>query len=328
MKVNKIREYKRIPTITKFVLLFLFILLFIVSSIYYEISKVFIERIDTGDALVTSWSLNKTPSEEVVFQSREGNIALKGIFFPANNPSNKTLILVHGFGENKMMSGRTKKIVDYLTPRGYNILTFDLRGHGQSAGDLISFGYEEKYDILGAVDYLYERGKQGEKIGLLGFSMGAVASIEAAGQDPRIDIIIADSPIRDLKLFITNDLESLSSSLKSILKNLDAEQYYAILKFLPFKEEAITLIYRFHGVEIDQVSPMNTVKTFTKQPLLLIHGKCDRYISYTNSEKIFRLANNNKTDIWLTENADHIQSLNRYPDEYLKKLEGFLDQYM
>ncbi len=329
MKANKIRDYKRIYTITKLLLLFLFILLISISSIYYKVSRVFINRVNTDDVLQVSWLFKKIHGEEVVFKSREGNITLKGIFFPASIQSNKTLILVHGYNESKFMSGRTKKIVEYIIPRGYNVFTFDLRGHGQSEGDLISFGYNERFDVIGAIDYLNKRGKEGEKIALLGFSMGAVAAIEAAGQDPRIDVIIADSPIRDLKLFISTDLKNLSNNLDRILTNLDAEQYYSILKYLPFKEKAITLICKFYGIEIDQVSPMNTVKKSIKQPLLLIHGKCDEYISCTNSEEIFKLANNNyKTEIWITENADHIQSLNLYTDEYLEKLEVFLGQHM
>ncbi len=329
MKGNKIRDYKRVHTITKLMLLFLFILLISISLTYYKVSRVFINRVSIDDVLQVSWLFNEIHGDEVVFQSREGNITLKGLFFPAKIQSNKTLILVHGYNENRLMSGRTKKIVEYLTPRRYNVLTFDLRGHGHSEGDLISFGYNEKFDVIGAIDYLSKRGKEGEKIALLGFSMGAVAAIEAAGQDPRIDVIIADSPIRDLKLFISTDLKNLSDNLDRILTDLDAKQYYTILKYLPFKGKAIALICKFYGIEIDQVSPLNTVKKSIKQPLLLIHGKYDEYISYTNSEEIYKLAKNNcKTEIWITQNADHVQSLNLYTDEYLEKLEKFLGQHM
>ena len=227
------------------------------------------------------------------------------------------------------MSGRTKKIVEYLTPLGYNVFTFDLRGHGQSEGDIVSFGYYEKYDVMGAVNYLKNRGKVADKIALLGFSMGAIASIEAAGQDPRIDIIIADSPARDLELFISNDLKNISSNLDHILKNLDADQYYTVLKYLPFKEKAIFWAAKLYGINVSKVSPMNTVKNITKQPLLLIHGKSDRFISYTNSEEIFKLSNNKFiTEIWITDNTDHIQSLNMYPVEYLGKIKSFLSKHM
>ncbi len=50
------------------------------------------------------------------------------------------VLLVHGFGEH---SGRYGPVVAALTSRGFNVLAFDLRGHGQSEGQR---GYIAHYD--------------------------------------------------------------------------------------------------------------------------------------------------------------------------------------
>ena len=60
-------------------------------------------------------------------------------------------------------------IASWLVKHGYNVLMFDIRGHGESEGSKISGGYYEKRDLLGAVEYVKGRGF--ERIGVLGFSM-------------------------------------------------------------------------------------------------------------------------------------------------------------
>lgn len=265
--------------------------------------------------------------EEVAFKSREDNLVLQGVFFSSKPLSNKTIILVHGFDENRLMDGRAEMLVKYFTSRGYNIFTFDLRGQGKSEGEKISFGYYEKYDVSSAIDYLKEHGKVGEKIVLLGFSMGAVTVIETAGIDERVDALIADSAFCDLKLFISNDLNNLLKDVECVSNYLgDLPNSYSI-NYIPYKNKIITMIARLNGLSIDKISPIRTVKNISKKPIFLIHGKQDQVIPYMNSVEIFKLLKNNSNALlWLTEKAGHIESLNVYSDEYLKKIKMFLDK--
>ncbi|HEX6506540.1 MAG TPA: alpha/beta fold hydrolase, partial [Chloroflexota bacterium] len=46
-------------------------------------------------------------------------------------PARAVVAIVHGLGEH---SGRYSTVIDALTPRGYIISSFDLRGHGRSPG--------------------------------------------------------------------------------------------------------------------------------------------------------------------------------------------------
>lgn len=265
--------------------------------------------------------------EEVEFKSQKDNTTLKGVFFFSNPPGNKTIIIVHGYNQNRMLGGSTNIIAEYFIPLGYNILAFDLRGGGRSGGNLITFGYYEKYDVMGAIDYLKQRGKEGEKIVLLGFSMGAVTAIETAGKDIRVDAVIADSPFRDLKLFFTKDLAGLSNDLSAVSDNLGHIPYLQILRYMPFKYKIAYITTRLCGIEINKVSPMNTAKHLSQKPIFLIHGKNDRIIPYANSEEIFQsIKNNPYAELWLTEKAGHLESLDMYTDEYLKNIRTFLDK--
>ncbi|MGC9344435.1 MAG: alpha/beta hydrolase, partial [Bacteroidales bacterium] len=56
--------------------------------------------------------------------------------------SKKTILLVHGLGEN---SGRYAHWAKLFTSRGFNFIGFDLRGHGKSSGIR---GHANSLDIL------------------------------------------------------------------------------------------------------------------------------------------------------------------------------------
>lgn len=328
MKANTNTYYKHTKIILIFLLSILLISVVTMSFTYYKLSNSLIHR-EKEKQIKVSLNPKEFSREEVTFKSKKDNFTLRGTFFDAKTPSNKTLIFVHGFDENRRMSGRTKILVKYLIPRGYNVLAFDLRGQGESEGDLISFGCNEKYDVLGAIDYLKQREKVGEKIGLLGFSMGAVASIEATGEDPRVDALIADSAFRDLKLYIMDDINALPNNLNTLSNNLGDLSDWSILRHFPFKNKILILLSKIYGVNINEASPINTVTHIATKPIFLIHSKNDKVIPYTNSEAIFNLIkNNSNSKFWFTEKACHVGSLKMYSQEYLKRIKDFLDKNM
>ena len=49
---------------------------------------------------------------------------------------------------------RELELARYLVDRGYNILVFDFRGHGQSGGNFISYGIRERFDVLAAISWI------------------------------------------------------------------------------------------------------------------------------------------------------------------------------
>jgi uncharacterized protein len=72
-------------------------------------------------------------------------------------------------------------------------LLFDARGHGESAGRAMDFGWYGESDASGAVDFLtQQRDVSAGRIGLLGMSMGGEQAIGAAGVDERISAVVAE----------------------------------------------------------------------------------------------------------------------------------------
>ncbi|WP_338554226.1 alpha/beta hydrolase [Paenibacillus sp. KS-LC4] len=265
-----------------------------------------------------SYELNvdKTPYEEVEFPSLKNDNTIRGSFFPANSlsgeASNKTIIVVHGYTSNRLVKGRTPKLVEHFVPKGYNVLAFDLSSQGNSDGDLITLGFNEKYDLLGAVSYLKARGHTGDRIGVIGFSMGAATSLLAASESDDIEAVIADSPFRNAGLFLREGLP-----------------FFSGLPAFPFSYTSTWLANWAYGVDLDSISPMDTVKKLQKKPVMLIHGTGDQQISYKNTEAIYEsLKENPSAEVWYPQNTEHIDAINHYPTEYFQRVDRFMDEYV
>ena len=132
--------------------------------------------------------------ETVRFMSRRGDVMLDG-WYMAGRGGMPAVVLVHGIGSNRT-GGDMTELACLLNDRGYGVLMFDLRGHGESGEGLMSGGWHERMDVLGAIDYLLGRGVPADRIGLLGFSLGAATCALAAAEEPRVRAIVLDWPVR------------------------------------------------------------------------------------------------------------------------------------
>ncbi len=97
------------------------------------------------------------------------------------------IIIAHGFFNSKQAI-LFKQLGEALNNE-YDVIIFDFRGHGQSAG-LYTWMAKEHLDLLAVIEFA---GKDYEKIGVIGFSLGAATSIIAAAKTKLINSIIAVS---------------------------------------------------------------------------------------------------------------------------------------
>jgi pimeloyl-ACP methyl ester carboxylesterase len=76
--------------------------------------------------------------------------------------------------------------------KGYGVLAWDFRAHGDSGGDMSTLGYYEQLDAEAALDYaLAQEGV--EHVGAWGGSMGAATVILTAAKRVEIEAVVADS---------------------------------------------------------------------------------------------------------------------------------------
>jgi dipeptidyl aminopeptidase/acylaminoacyl peptidase len=151
--------------------------------------------------------------EEIQFPARDG-LRLSGWFIPAANrgsgETSGSLIIVHGWPWNRLgtladdvmsdLPGSSPvnllELAHGLHHLNYDVLMFDLRNHGRSASAIpVSFGMNEANDLLGALDYLEGRDDiDSDKIGVVGFSMGANTLLYALPQTDIVRAAVAVQP--------------------------------------------------------------------------------------------------------------------------------------
>lgn len=253
--------------------------------------------------------------EDVLFHNMVDQTTLEGWWIPAQDElfkkknSKDTIIFAHGFGGSRSaMPSNTLKLAKRLAYEGYNVLMFDFRNSGSSGGKFTTIGYYEKYDLLSAIEYA--KSKDSSNIGLLGWSMGASASILAASESVDVKAVIADSPFSDFHTYIEEQFS-----------------YWTKLpdKLSPFVVSTAETVV---GLDYEKVSPALASKKLQENEiaLFLIHGKKDNAISYQNSLDIQQI--NSDASIWLTEDAGHIRSYKKEKEQYEDRIIQFFNTYL
>jgi pimeloyl-ACP methyl ester carboxylesterase len=215
--------------------------------------------------------------------------------------------MIHGAnGDRADLGIKMLDIARKMVEAGYNILTFDLRGHGQSEGKHMSLGYYEQRDLLGAIDYVKQRGMN--KIGIIGFSMGAATVLMTAANCKEIDAIVADSSFAYLA-----DIVEPQFSRRSRLPKF-------LIPLILFAAKKI------HGVDLSMPKPIDAVKQFTTPPILIIHGGQDNTVPVEHASILARACGNPNTRLWIVPEAEHVGSYRARPKEYISQVSSFFDQ--
>jgi uncharacterized protein len=253
------------------------------------------------------WGTDEPPeglAEEVSFISAEDSIRISGWFFKApSNARAPAVLLCHG-----IWTGRRECLPLALRFRaaGYNVLCFDFRAHGLSDGRFTSVGHHETNDVLGAVAYLKQRPEvDATRIGVVGFSMGAAAAIQAAAKTDDIAALVADS---------------------SYATFLDAARYSFRLvtrvPHFPIAPIAVTWAKWIVHVDASQLRPVDVIGRIAPRPVLIAHGELDEIVPVRHAHTLFKAANEPK-ELWIAPDAHHVGARDMDPDGYFEKLGGF-----
>lgn len=188
---------------------------------------------------------------------------------------------------------------------GRNALLVDQRGIGESEGNIITFGINERKDCLKWVDFMIEHFGQNVKIIICGISMGASTVLMAAGEELPSNVIgvLADCGYNSAKEIIKSVIEKLG-----LPKNLA----------YPF----VKLGARIYGhFNLEETTPEEALKK-CKIPVIFFHGDTDDFVPCEMSEKNYDACVSKKKLVKI-KGAGHGLSYIIDPDLYLNSLKEF-----
>jgi len=217
-----------------------------------------------------------TPIKKISFTNSR-NISLVGSFFDA--ASDRGVVMAHGFYGDRTRHGRFDALGSALQNRDIAALSFDFSGCGESGDDTIDIE-KEVDDMHAAIAWLRAQGKT--RIGLLGYSLGALIAARVWSEDIRCLVLWA--PVSRTK----NDPRKGFSQEE--LAELDAKGY--ITKHLRSSSRSTVVIDKDYLPQRKAVDQKTLLENITS-PVLIMHGDADEKQSIENSISAMQYLNQN-----------------------------------
>lgn len=177
----------------------------------------------------------------------------------------------------------------WLKERDFASILLEVRGHGQSEGNRVALGYEEVADVQAVVDYIKAQEKYSEApIILHGVSMGGAIAINAFGQIPEIDGLIAMSAY-----------SGISDVAYEMMLNYGVPSYLALLE-----KSLVEMYLPFFFNESVEWTPIKQIQNVGQRPAFLIACTGDTEVLPSNMERLLSVAPNH-TESWLRDSWEH-----------------------
>lgn len=250
--------------------------------------------------IITKDEIEKIDKEEIILKSHD-NLQLKGHYIKGS--SENTIIFSHGIS---MCAENSFKYANIFMNRGWNVLIYSMRRHGDSQGKYSTFGALEMKDLHMFVNWVIKnKGKKG-LLGIHGESMGAATSLMYGEKNQHADFIIADCSYSDLKELLHFRIKNDTCIPKILLYELSNLMAKIVAKF-----------------NYNKVRPID--KLNSNCATLFIHGEKDEFVPTYMSVQMYE-AKKGLKDIYIAKDAKHAQSYSINPKKYEEVVFGFIDK--
>jgi fermentation-respiration switch protein FrsA (DUF1100 family) len=223
------------------------------------------------------------PQENVTIETFD-SMRLSCWFIPQKKKARGTIVYLHGVGDCKTAG---VAFAQSFYKKGFNLLLYDSRQHGESEGYYCTYGFYEKHDVSAVISYLQSRKdvKIG-KIGVFGTSMGGAVAIQSAAIDSRISAVISEGSYTALRTVFVDYQKRIIKLPWHFLRNIALVQSQKLANF-----------------KARLVAPIEDIKR-VHVPILIVHGKNDSFIKSEYSKRLYDAANEPK-QLLLINNAGH-----------------------
>lgn len=217
------------------------------------------------------------------------------------------VIAVHGYTDNGRVAGM---LCGGFYARGYSLLLPDLRGQGESEGDYIGFGWDDRLDIISWIDWL-NREYDNPEIILYGVSMGASCVLMTSGENlpSNVKCIISDSAYTSVR-------DEFAYEAKTLMH----------LPYFPVLSAADMFTRIFAGYSFEEADALSkTAESAT--PTLFIHGTEDTFVPVDNMYKLYDACSAQKA-YYAAEGSSHCMAQFDDFERYWTEVFDFTDRYL
>jgi pimeloyl-ACP methyl ester carboxylesterase len=210
--------------------------------------------------------LGDIPRHPVTFANSRGHALVGSYYCDPCSPATKCVVYLHG---NSSFQSEGVFLVPLFVPASASVFCFDFSGCGASEGAYISLGHFERDDVACAIAHL--RAAFGiAQVALWGRSMGAATALMAAGENPAVACIVADSPFASFPQLLREQTANFS-----IPGCLSAPAIWFLARRVLERAQ----------FDVREVVPLSVVPRCAA-PLFLIHGDADELISHVHSQAL------------------------------------------
>tara|TARA_Y100000588_G_scaffold346276_1_gene394166 strand:- start:1206 stop:2099 length:894 start_codon:yes stop_codon:yes gene_type:complete len=225
-------------------------------------------------------------------------------WFVKSPEARATVVLVHDrLGTRAdVEQGLLKLHGDYVR-HGFNVLSFDLRGRGESSGCRDHLGSREHHDLDAALDYLWKQENQLPVV-LHGFGFGAALAIKVASRRSGIAGIIADSPVA-----------SVREMLRFQHSHIPAYMFETVHWFARW----------FFDADLDELKPIDIINQ-VEAPVLLLCAEIDNEVPESHALNLAAASLNRDHQIWVApQHKGHCSYYIQHSVEYVNRSVSFIN---
>lgn len=241
--------------------------------------------------------------ESVTLTTADG-VELAAWVVPGTNRSG--VLVLHGAGSTRC------DVLDQaavLARSGYTVVLIDARGHGDSGGTAMDFGWYGDLDIAAGTDLLASRPEVDPgRIGVVGFSMGGEEAIGAAASDPRLRAVVAEGA--------------------TARRAADKAWLSDVYGWRGWLQEQVERVQDGITDYLTETSPPTALRSAVARApgsrfLLITAGNVD---DEGHAASHLRAAAGERVTVWTVDGADHTGGYDTRPDDWQRRVVEFLDE--
>jgi uncharacterized protein len=248
--------------------------------------------------------------EDISVIAGDGALLKAWYVHPAGYNGN-AVVLLHGITDNREgVSGYGALLLEH----GYAVLLPDARRHGESGGELATYGLKEADDVHRWVNWVYAHDPP-QCIYGFGESYGAALMLQSLATENRFCAVAVESSFSNAR----------EMSFERISGPLHLRPWFGRTLGRPAIWSAVLYARLRYGVDLLKPDPMDAV-VHSSVPVLLIHGDADRNISPRHSEWMAKAAPDH-VQLWLVPNAGHTMAWAAAHEEFESRLLGWFSAH-